>query len=344
MPGTIVVRPTNGLCNRLRVVSSFSALARRCNRELRVCWTAGRGWSDEDLEDLFENQFARFSADDFEQACADGLCLHDEVTVAGVGGLSEAWKYADRLGLAAVFDTSSHPVVTYWGFRPCQDLLAPEDRRRVLPGFDRDFEAELRAWRPVRAIRERVAELAGAFSEETVGVHVRRGDAFRHPRLAEQFRRSSDTAFMARMDRIAQSRPNSSFFLATDCFDTQQRFQDRYGSLILTNPEKRFVPSIPGAPKANQHDAVVDLFALARTRTILGNYYSTFSRTAAALGGARLKVVVADSWLAQLRRMATYRRNEFVRRARARARRLLRAYDRGSAFPRRPPTKPYGPL
>jgi hypothetical protein len=330
MPGTIVVRPIYGLCNRLRAVSSFAALARRSNRELHVCWTPGPGWSDEDLEDLFEHRFPRFSKDDFEQACADALCLHGELPVGDVAGL--AWKHVDGCDLAAVFDTASHPVVTYWGYRGCQDLLAPEDRSRVLPGFDREFEAELRAWRPVRTIRERVAQLGEAFSEETVGVHIRRGDAIRDPSIGRRYRRSPDAAFMARMDRIVQSRPNSSFFLATDCLETQQRFQDRYGSLILTNPDKRFVPSIPGAPKANQHDAVVDLFALARTRMILGNHYSTFSETAAALGGARLEVAVEDSrlaqlrsWLAQLRWTAIYGRGELVRRARARVRRLTAA-------------------
>lgn len=317
----IMVRPTNGLCNRLRVVSSFAALARRSNRELRVCWTTGRGWSDEDLEDLFENRFARISADEFEHACEDALCLHDLVAVDGVGGLSQTWSDADVRGLGAVFDTSSHSVVTYWGFRPCQELLAPEHRRRMLRGFDRDFEAELRAWRPVRAIRDRVAQLADAFGEEAVGVHIRRGDAIRHPRLAEEYRRSSDAAFITRMDRIVRSRPSSCFFLATDCLDTQRRFEDRYGSRILTNPDKRFVPSISGAPKANQHDAVVDLFALARTRTILGSHYSTFSTTAAVLGGARLSVVLADSWLARLRRKAAYVRHDLVRRASARAQR-----------------------
>jgi hypothetical protein len=306
MPGAIVVRPVNGLCNRLTVVSSFAALARRCNRELYLCWAASPGWSDEDMEDLFENRFSRLSAEDFEQASTTALCLHRQVTVTGVGGLSEAWKSVNGLGLDAVFDSSAYPVVSYRGFRPCQDLLAPSDRRRLLPGFGRDFEDELRAWRPVRTIRDRVAEVAGAFSSETVGVHIRRGDAMRHPRLAEQYGRSSDAAFMARMDRIVRSRPSRSFFLATDCPDTQRRFQDRYGSLILTNADKRFVPSIYRAPKANQHDAVIDLFALARTRTILGNYYSTFSGTAAALGGAQLKVVVDGTRLAQLRRRATY--------------------------------------
>ena len=69
------------------------------------------------------------------------------------------------------------------------------------------------------------------------------------------------------MDRIVRSRPDTSFFLATDSEETQRRFQERYGSRILTNTEKRFVPSIPDAPKANQHDAVVDDVDDVRTLT-----------------------------------------------------------------------------
>jgi hypothetical protein len=247
------------------------------------------------------------------------------VTVAGVGGISETWSHAAGGGLAAVFDSASPPVVSYRGFRPAHELLAPEDRRRVLPGFDREFEAELRAWRPVPAIRERVDDLAGTFDGETVGVHIRRGDAAVHPRLLEQYSRSTDAAFMRRMDRIVRSRPERTFFLATDCQETQRRFQERYGSRILTNPDKRFVASIPDAPKANQHDAVVDLFALARTSTILGSHYSTFSSTAATLAGTRLKVALEDSWLAQLRHKAAYARHELARRTRARAGRSVAA-------------------
>jgi hypothetical protein len=325
MPGTLLVRPRNGLCNRLRVLSSFAALARRCHRELRVCWAPSPGWSDEQLEDLFENRFAHVTEAEFDQLSADALCLHDAVTVAGVGGANETWTYAGNGGLAAVFDSAAPPLVSYRGFRPAHELLAPEDRRRVLPGFNREFQAELRAWRPVPAIRERVDELAGTFDGDTVGVHIRRGDAAVHPRLRDQYRRSTDAAFIRRMDRIVRSRPDTSFFLATDTEETQRRFQERYGSRILTNTEKRFVPSIPDAPKANQHDAVVDLFALARTQTILGSHYSTFSLTAATLGGARLKVALEDSWLVQLRRKAAYARHELARRTRARARRSVAA-------------------
>jgi hypothetical protein len=315
------VRPELGLCNRLGVISSFAALARRSHREFSLCWSSGPGWSDEDLSDLFDNQVARVTEEEYAQACGEGLRLESQVTITGIGGLSEDWIYADGPGLAAVFDAARYPVITYSGFRRCQDLLAFEDRRHLLPGFEREFEAELRGWRPVEAIRDQVAQIASGFGDHTFGVHIRRGDAVRAPQVANQYRRSSDAAFVASMDRITRLRPRSSFFLATDCEATQQRFQERYGDRILTNPAKRFVPSIPGAAKANQRDAVIDLFALARTRTILGSYYSTFSKTAAAIGDVRVKVVLGDSRRERAFRLARFVRHEIQRRARSRIKR-----------------------
>jgi hypothetical protein len=138
-----------------------------------------------------------------------------------------------------------------------------------------------------------------------------------HPTLSAEYRRSTDAAFMARLDRIVRSRPASSFFLATDSETTQEFFRDRYGDRILADLEKRFVPSVYNERKDNQRDAAVDLFALARTRLILGSHYSTFSQSAALLGGVRLRVVVEDSRFARLRRLAARGRNELVRRGRS---------------------------
>jgi hypothetical protein len=305
-----------GLANRLRVLCSFAALARRCGRELYICWTAGEGWSDEDVEDLFENRFPRCSEALFERERERGVCLDAQVTVLGVGGRRRKWRYADGAGVAVAF-SPSHPVITYRGCLACDELLAPEDRRRLLPQFDRDFIAELRALRPVRSIRERVAELASEFTEDTVGLHIRRGDAVLDSHIGDHFRRSPNDAFIARIDEILESNPSSTFFLATDCPDTEHHFRRLYGETVLTNREKRFVPSIPGAPKDNQHDAAIDFFTLARTRTLLGTNHSTFSRAAAALGGARFEVVTDDSWWGRMRWRATYTRNQLHRRASA---------------------------
>jgi hypothetical protein len=301
MPGVILIQPAQGLCNRLGVISSFAALARRCDRELYVNWTPGPGWSEEDPYDLFENRFARVSAEDFELARAEGLCLDREMAVDWTSELRPAWKDSDGASLAAVFDVRTHPVITYRGPLRCQWLVPPRTRRRLLPGFERDFVRELRTWRPVPGIRARIDEIAGSFDDHTTGVHIRRGDAARNLVVAEANAHSSDAAFIARMDRLVHSRPDASFFLATDCEATERRFRDRYGSRILTNPEKRFVPSVLGAPKDNQRDAVIDLFLLARSRLILGTHLSTFSQVAAALGGTRLQIVTEYSWLTRKR-------------------------------------------
>src|SRR5947209_17360161 len=133
MAGALVIRPANGLCNRIGVLASFAALARRCDRDLQVCWTEGRGWSDEDLADLFENAFVRMSADRFEDVCADALCLHAQVAVGGGGGVNQTWWDSGAPAFEGVFDVASYPVVAYEGFRRCQDLISPERRRRLLP-------------------------------------------------------------------------------------------------------------------------------------------------------------------------------------------------------------------
>jgi hypothetical protein len=320
MPGKLVIRPLNGLCNRLGVVSSFAVLARRSGRQLNVCWTASPGWSDEKLEDLFDNRFVHASEGEFAFSNAVGVRLHEQFRVRGVGGVNEVWSASAAEAFAAVFDAAAHPVIAYQGFRRCQDVIPPESRRRLLPHFERDYAAELRRWRPIGPIQRQVDELASKFDDRTVGVHIRRGDAAAHPTLAGEYHRSSDAAFMAAMDRIRKRRPETSFFLATDCLETKQRFVERYGEAILSNPAKEFVPSVYGDSKENQHDAVVDLFTLARSRRLLGSHYSTFSTTAATLGDIRLQVVVEDSRLTRVRRAVNLGRHEAARRARRRER------------------------
>src|SRR5919112_333379 len=103
------------------------------------------------------------------------------------------------------------------------------------------------------------------------------------------FRRSTDAAFFAYMDAELVAEPRTNLFLATDCAATEEHFRERYGEAVMVNRDKRFIPSIPNRPKDNQRDAVIDMFTLARTRKILGNNRSSFSRMAADIGGISLQ-------------------------------------------------------
>jgi hypothetical protein len=295
-------------------MSSFAVLARRSSRRIQIHWGPSRGFSDETLEELFENPFEQLTAAEFERARESSLRLEEQVKITGIGGRNELWNYADGPGLGAAFDARSYPVISYSGGRRAQDLVAPERRGKLLPGFEAEFEQELRGWLPIAEIREQVDALASAFDDQTVGVHVRRGDTVAHPKLGHEYGRSTDEAFFAVMDRMLKRQPATVFFLATDSADTEQRFRARYGRHALVNERKRFVPSRYHQPKDNQRDAVIDLFTLARTRRILGSHYSTFSSTAAILGEIPLRFVVADPWWSRAARKAAYVRHELARR------------------------------
>ena len=288
----LIVRPRAGLANRMRVITSFQILARCSGRAFELCWAPSNGWSNEDLNILFENDFPRVSLDEFERYCQNGLALHKAVRIVNRGN-ERTWKWRKGSGMHQVFDLETIPVVTYSGYLRCDHLVDPAMQARLFPHFESAYRASVKEWRPVPSIRVKVERLAAGFRPHTVGVHIRRGDHLAGPRRSE-LRRSSDAAFFARMDAELAAEPRTNFFLATDCTATEERFRERYREAVIVNRDKRFVPSVRGQPKENQRDAVIDMFALARTREILGSNYSSFSRMAADIGGIEYQRVLED--------------------------------------------------
>jgi hypothetical protein len=288
----LIVRPRAGLANRMRVITLFQKLARCSGRAFELCWAPSNGWSNEDLNILFDNGFPRVPLDEFKRYCQNGLDLRKAVRIVAHGN-ERTWKWREGSGMHQVFDLETFPVVTYAGYLRCDHLVDPATRARLFPHFESDYRASLKEWSPVPPIRAKVESLAATFGSHTVGVHIRRGDAWGGPR-ASQFRRSSDAAFFACMDAELVAEPSTKFFLATDCAETEERFRERYREAVIVNRDKRFVPSVRGQPKENQRDAVIDMFALACTRKILGNNASSFSRMAADIGGIEYQRVLED--------------------------------------------------
>lgn len=317
--------PRSGLCNRLRVLTSSEVLAKLTGRSLRVCWEQGVGFSDEDFNDLFENQFPRVGADEFSLLREQGLRL-DEV-VRPSGG-NQARPPAES-GFDQVFDLEGVPVVTYSHFLGLHQNPPPS--RRLPSEFVTMCRQQVRTLQPEPSIRLTVEELAGSFGPMTVGVHVRRGDAIRYPHIGEHYRRSTDRSFFALMDDLMKRQPNTTFFLATDSADTEARFRERYGEALLTNPAKRFVESEVGRSKENQRDAVIDLYTLASTRRVLGTNWSSFSETAAIVGGIPLQVAYSrQSPMRKIGRRARGKAILIARRAGRKAILVARRSGRGT--------------
>jgi hypothetical protein len=239
----LIVRPTQGLANRLRAISSFQILARYSGRIFELCWAPSNGWSNEDLSALLENDLCRVSIKEFERHCRNGLALHEACRILGRDDRGKpTWEWREGSGMHQVFELENFPVVAYSGQARCDTLVDRTTRARLLPHFESAYRASVKEWRPVPSIRAKVEKLAATFGPHSVGVHIRRGDHLAGSRRSG-FKRSSDDAFFARMDAELAAESRTNFFLATDSAATEERFRERYREAVIVNPDKSACPN-----------------------------------------------------------------------------------------------------
>ncbi len=113
-----------------------------------------------------------------------------------------------------------------------------------------------------------------------VGVHIRRGDN------EASIQVSPTEAFIERMQREMDRDPEVRFFLATDDRATERVVADRFPGRVSTRGKE-----LSRTQAAGVRDALVDLLVLSKCPLILGSYWSSFSQTAAELGGGKLEIV-----------------------------------------------------
>ncbi len=114
-----------------------------------------------------------------------------------------------------------------------------------------------------------------------IGVHIRRSD---HS-LSWQY--SPTEAFEQRMRKAVEQNPQTRFFLATDNPSDESALTRSLPGRILVRPKHSLDRNNPQAIA----DALADLWLLSRCDRIIGSYQSSFTDTAAAIGGVELEVV-----------------------------------------------------
>jgi hypothetical protein len=158
-----------------------------------------------------------------------------------------------------------------------REIQAVQEAEKVLFTTHHDFikpEVEYSELFNLQPELKRLVDAAAHdITDQTIGVHIRRGD---HGRAIRQ---SPEEAFRRAIEKKIEENPDVTFFLATDSAETKQRLQDEFGSYILTND----VP-LTRENASGLQGAVIDLYCLARTQKIFGSCVSTFSSTAAKIG------------------------------------------------------------
>lgn len=253
--------PQGGLCNRLRAVLSAVSLVeeKRIKALIRVGWSA-----DAECAARFDQLFEPYPA-----ACltiGQRHWLDRPVTRRNLhwpallrSALYTA-QYRNRPPAAAalcgkIYVSTGHAFCEY----------SPEYVRRL---------------RPLPHLQERIDTLSADFDAHTIGIHIRRTD--HSTAIAE----SPDSLFVDAIGQCIASDPEVSFFLATDDSALKARLAAQF-------PDRISVQECCGtrADLCGMEEAVVDLWTLARTSRIIGSYWSSYTDTAAELGGIPLEII-----------------------------------------------------
>lgn len=270
-----------GLGNRMRAMNSAAGLAERTGHQLRVVWE-----KDPSLACRFRELFIPpgkievIETIPYDRAYFWRLDLwiyrpreNCRPSFKKIIGLIQdrrfdlVWSYNDvEFIMKAGWDFDS--------IRRSREVLLFSGNEFLEGPFGRDLFV------PVSEIAERVCEVRGRFGPNTIGVHIRRQD---HTWAIDQ---SPEQMFVDRMEELVAEDDRASFFLATDCPETEQRMRERFPGRILTSEPER-----SRSTWAGMRDAVVDMYCLAQTSHILGSYWSTFSEMASRLGGVSLEII-----------------------------------------------------
>lgn len=267
----IRLKPTAGLCNRMRAIDSAVGLARDLNRRLDIYWVCGS-----DLNCPFHLLFEPI--DDplvhmHERRIRPAMFLHTKYF------LKPFVPQFYKTGIS--FSVYDNDALKEFDFKSI-----PASKKIYIESFGRFFQGptKYQIFIPISALRARIDERTMDFDEHTIGVHVRRTDH------VKSIAKSPDELFIAQMQHEVQAQPLTRFYLATDSMEVKQKFTDIFGDRIMTTSFEASRNTKEGV-----QEALVELYALSRTSKILGSYWSSYSHTAADLGKIKIFKVTADT-------------------------------------------------
>jgi hypothetical protein len=133
---------------------------------------------------------------------------------------------------------------------------------------------------PTTQIRNSVQKNVDLFSDNTIGIHIRRTDH------VESIENSPIELFIQAIENELLIDINTKFYVSTDDIQTELFLKEKFGSKIITSKKTFSRTSLDGVK-----GAMIDLYSLAATKKIYGSYYSSFSDIAASIGDIKLEII-----------------------------------------------------
>jgi len=261
--------PQGGLCNRMRSLDSAIAISKAAGIKLNVEWYLDPNLMSDRLENLFEippeinkittkNYMGRLGK--LQKTIQKRLnklkykhCLYEKDLAAFINGGGDLVDLAKSGSLCIA---------------SCKNFYVS------IPKFEN--------FKPKPVILDEVQAVFGE-NDNVIGVHIRRDDHL------EAIRRSPIALFESTMNEEIKKSAGVKFFLATDSTETQKHMINLYGDRIIMYQKT----SLNRDDVAAIRDAMIDLYALSRSRKIIGSYGSSFSDVAAQIN--QIDLVILDN-------------------------------------------------
>ena len=264
--------PVGGLGNRMRAIAAIIRLGRQTGQPVRIIWFRGA-----ELGCRFSQLFLPL-----EQ---EGVSLREATPADHV---LRARSHAGNLFIPGLYhrlfyDLRIEAGETYRGTYAGRDFVSLLRGRHTWMAachyfFGLNVPAGAYApFRPLPHLQQRIDAMAARLGDRPVGIHIRRTD---HVRAISE---SPTEAFIRRMQQLP---PETRFYLATDDEHEKEVLKKAFPGRVFTAESKAERDSLRG-----MEDALVEMYILSRTTLILGSSGSSFSETAATIGGIRLEVV-----------------------------------------------------
>lgn len=261
----IILDTFSGLCNRMRAICSALELAKKKSTKLLVLWEC-----NDDLNASFNSLFEtpeEFKVISFK-AKHDLRRIFYRITARNKIFDTLIKKSLDGKELKqTVVDSINLPAYV----RSCEYFY--------------DVDEYFKLFRPVKSIETKIEQIKSKFSEDMVGVHIRRTDQIK------SIEYSKTENFIDLMNREIKRNSQVCFYLATDDMKEEEYLRQVFPGRIISNEER----TLRRDSKEGMYDAVVDLYCLSSCRKIIGSYWSSFTDTAAAINSIEKIIAGVDN-------------------------------------------------
>jgi hypothetical protein len=272
----IILIPTSGLANRLRIMAVSIKLARESGKKLVIYWDKNEGLMAE-FKNLFE---------EIKEVSVQRIPLKYKIWIKMSPYSSKLLGLDDWYLRLFNFDFIFLDRMAELVWHNKLNLQKEVDRaKKVLICSGQEINhfnlKDYALFVPKLDLQTIIDAISKKFTTDTIGVHIRATDH----EISKKY--SPLPVFIKKMEDEIICNSEVRFFLATDEEKYQDHLLKKFGHDRIIFHKKVFGRSVTKGVK----DAVVDLFCLSRTSKILGSYFSSFSQIAGRLGNIPVEIL-----------------------------------------------------